>query len=35
MKYKYTDVISYWQGLKIDSKEKISENLIKKRYMSF
>ncbi len=31
MKYKYTDVISYWQGLKIDSKE----NLIKKRYMNF
>ena len=27
MKYKYTDVITYWQGLKIDSKEKL-ENVL-------
>lgn len=27
MKYKYTDVIAYWQSLKIDSKEKL-ENVL-------
>lgn len=27
MKYKYTDVITYWRGLKIDSKEKL-ENVL-------
>ena len=27
MKYKYTDVITYWQSLKIDSKEKL-ENVL-------
>jgi len=27
MKYKYTDVITYWQSLKIDSKEKLENAL--------
>ena len=27
MKYKYTDAITYWQSLKIDSKEKLENAL--------
>lgn len=27
MKYKYNDVIAYWQSLKVDSKEKLEKVL--------
>lgn len=33
MKYKYTDVIAYWQSLKIDSKEKLEKILDNFRFL--
>lgn len=33
MKYKYTDVITYWQSLKIDSKEKLEKILDNFRFL--
>ena len=33
MKYKYTDVITYWQSLKNDSKEKLEKILDNFRFL--